>query len=391
MKKVALAINYNYPDYGGMLQAYATHYFLNSSKIENIVINLDGISNLIAKRKKKYFLSNIFHLSITMEKFGVIKKKIKIKLNKKIKNGNNKRVGALMEFSSANFNVSKQINSFSELTDFSKEFDAVVVGSDQLWLPSNVIADYYTLNFVSENTKRICYATSFGVSSIPKKYVEKYRHFLTKFDNLSARELSGKKIIKDLVNRDVDIVCDPTLLVTRNEWNIMSSEKKYIEQDYIFCYFMGNNPEHRKLVKELSKKTGYKIVALTHLDSYLKCDNNYADYEPYDVGPMEFVNLVKNAKMIFTDSFHGTVFSLIFNKEFYTFKRFNKKAKLSTNTRLESLLSIFDLKGRYFSSIADFQRNSEIDYTMVNDKIANLREKSIEYLLNSINGENENE
>ena len=96
---------------------------------------------------------------------------------------------------------------------------------------------------------------------------------------------------------------------------------------------MGDNPEQREFVKRLAKEKGLKIVALLHLDQFIETDEHYADYTPWDISPDDFVNLVKYAEYVCTDSFHGTVFSIIYSRNFFTFKRFNKKASLSTNTK----------------------------------------------------------
>ena len=245
------------------------------------------------------------------------------------------------------FNLSRTFSSYKELSDFAdNNYSDVIVGSDQLWLPVNVVSDYYTLNWVSNNVNKISYATSFGISKIPSKYTEMYNKFLNHINYLSVREDVGVNLIKEIANKDATLVCDPTILLTRNEWEEIISDERIINDDYIFCYFLGSNIEHRKFVENLKKITGYKIVSLNHCDEYVKYSDKFADYTPYDVGPSEFVNLIKNAKYVCTDSFHGTVFSILFNKEFYTFERFKSNAKMSTNSRIYSLLKKTKLEDR---------------------------------------------
>lgn len=98
----------------------------------------------------------------------------------------------------------------------------------------------------------------------------------------------------------------------KDDWSNMASDNRIVDDDYVFCYFMGDNPEHREFAKRLAKKENCKIVALLHLDQYISADEDYVDYAPYNISPADFVNLVKNAKYVCTDSFHGTVFSIIF-------------------------------------------------------------------------------
>ena len=169
--KVALAINYDYHDYGGMLQAFATQRFLTKNGIDSDAINFDNLKGDINKRKWRYFLSNIFDISIVKEKSKLIEKKLKQKSNEKLKSGMAERDAAFDEFCKSHFKVSRAFDSWENMAKASRnEYDAVVVGSDQLWLPSNIMADYYTLNWVPQDVKKIAYATSFGIGSIPAKY-----------------------------------------------------------------------------------------------------------------------------------------------------------------------------------------------------------------------------
>ena len=121
-------------------------------------------------------------------------------------------------------------------------------------------------------------------------------------------------------------------------------------EPYIFCYFLGNNPPHRKFVKRLSEKTGYKIVALIHLDEYVKSDENFADISPFDVDPSDFLNLIKNASFVCTDSFHCSVFSMLYKRIFFTFRRYSRQTKSSTNTRLDTLFSLAGITDGIFVS-----------------------------------------
>jgi hypothetical protein len=109
---------------------------------------------------------------------------------------------------------------------------------------------------------------------------------------------------------------------------------------------LGNNSWQRDCAKQLAERTGYKIVSLLHLDEYIASDKSCADFAPYDFTPVDFLAYIKNAEFICTDSFHCTVFSILFEKDFYTFRRYANNHAQSTNSRLDSLLSILDLKGR---------------------------------------------
>ena len=383
--KVALAINYDYHDYGGMLQAFATQRFLEKQGIDSDAINFDNVKRDISRRKWKYFLSNMMDISIVKEKSRLIEKKIRQKTNARLTAQMAERDNAFDKFCKSHFKVSRPFASWNDMAKASKkEYDAVIVGSDQLWLPSNVMADYYTLNWVPDKVKKIAYATSFGIGNIPQKYKEMYRQYLTRIDYLSARETSGQEIISELTDRSVPLVNDPALLLDANGWDEVIKEKPIINDKYIFCYFMGDNPEQRDFVKRLAKEKGLKIVALLHLDQFIETDEHYADYTPWDISPDDFVNLVKYAEYVCTDSFHGTVFSIIYSRNFFTFKRFNKKASLSTNTRITSLLTRVGLMDRLVENVEERPDNIN-DWRKIQECVSDFRNASGSWLIESIN------
>lgn len=383
MKKVAIVSCYFKHNYGSMLQAYATQKILDDMGIENETINVDKNVDF-SKGKKKYYLAQAMNFNFIKTKYGMVKLKIDKKLNKDLGNNIAVRDKKYEEFKEV-FRLTKPYKTYSELTQACKEnYRSVVVGSDQLWLPVNVVADYYTLNFVPEGVDRVSFSTSFGVSSVPEKYEEAYKSFLNKIDYLSVREEAGKKLIKNLTGRDATLVCDPTLLFNKEQWMTVQIEERIVKDKYIFCYFLGNNIEHRKFAERLKEKTGYKIVSLNHCDEYVKYSDVFADETPYNVGPAEFLNLIRNAECVCTDSFHGTVFSLINNVKFFTFRRYSNKSKISTNSRIDSLLNIVDLKERLIYGNEDINKELEktIDFRDVNIKLENFRNNSKEFLKN---------
>lgn len=385
-RRIGMAINYDYPDYGGMLQAYASFKKIKDLGYDPEAINITAISKDIRNRKIKYFAKNIFDSSIVKEKSQIIFKKIRIRFNKELSTNLNKRYVAFDIFQKEHFKISREYKSWDDLSKGCENYSSVLVGSDQLWLPSNIAGDYYTLSFVPDGVNKIAYATSFGVSKLPKEQEIIANKFLSRIDYLSAREESGQKIIKESTNREVQLVCDPALLLTAEEWDEVVASDKIVKDEYIFCYFMGDNPWQRNFVKEIKKKTGYKIVALLHLDQYIKADEEYVDYAPYDISPSDFINLVKYSKMVCTDSFHGTVFSLVYRKEFYTFMRFSDEATLSTNSRITTLLKLVGGEERLVSKEMDVDKalNMKMDVEDMQNRLSEFREASLKYLKNSL-------
>lgn len=393
MKRVGIVSCYFKNNYGSMLQAYATKMILDNNNIPNETIAIENNKDF-KKGKRKYYLGQLFNYSFIKSKFGMVKLKVDKKINKELGKNIAIRNKKYKEFRKE-FNLSINCTDYKGLREIASEkYSDVIVGSDQLWLPVNVVADYYTLNWVPDNINKISYATSFGVSKIPKKYNELYNLFLKRINHLSVREESGVKLIKELSELDAKLVCDPTLLLTRNEWEEVATKERIIEGKYILCYFLGNNIEHRKFAERLKEKTGYKIVSLNHADEYVKYSDIFADITPYDIGPKEWINLIKNAEYICTDSFHGTVFSLLFNKVFFNFRRHNSKSKNSTNSRLDSLLNIAGvnteriLKG---TENIDEVLKYNIDFETVNNNLNQFRNESKEWLLNSLTWKKEEE
>ena len=369
-----------------MLQAYATKKILDKNEIPNETINIKYNKDF-KNGKRKYYLSQITNFKFIKNKLGMVKLKIDKKLNKQLGKNIAIRTQKYKEFRKE-FNLSRSNNTFKDLTNQAKElYSDVIVGSDQLWLPVNVVADYYTLNWVPDEINKISYSTSFGFSSIPNKYVELYRNFLNRINYLSTREESGVQIIKDIVARDAKLVCDPTILLTKDEWHEESSKERKYDEKYILCYFLGNNIEHRKFAERLRKKTGYKIVSLNHADEYVKYSDEFCDYAPFDIGPREWISLIENAEYVCTDSFHGTVFSILFNKMFFDFRRHNNKSKVSTNSRIDSLLDVAGIsKERILVGNEDIDKvlTYKIDYNKVNENINKFREDSQKWLFDSI-------
>lgn len=388
MEKIGVVSCYFQHNYGSMLQALATQMALDKLGYENETINVSGINSEIKKEKLKYFIKASLTSDILLSKAGMAATVLRRKLLKSDYGRNtvirNKKFD---DFYRKNFRLSCAYNSKEELgKSVEKKYSAVLVGSDQLWLPGNIAGDYYTLNFVPDGVNTIAYATSFGQSELPEDSSKKAAVFLKRIRHIGVREESGQKLVRELAGRNVPVVCDPTLLFTGEEWMDIQKEEAIIREPYILCYFLGNNPPHREFAKSLKEKTGLKIVALVHLDEYVKSDEGYADYTPYDIDPAEFLNLIRNAQYVCTDSFHCSVFSMLYEKTFFTFKRYTRKTKSSTNSRLYTLFKLTGVTGRILDGNEDIREclNMKIDYEKVHKNLAEIRKESYQYLVNAL-------
>ncbi len=384
MKKTAIVSCYFIHNYGSMLQAYATQKLLDKLHIENETINVSGFLGEFRKAQYSYILKSGINSDIFRDRLGKAKNVIVKKFLKNDYTRNIKQRDIKFDyFAESRIRISQVYVSLEDLANkCSDNYGAVLIGSDQLWLPANIAADYYTLNFVPDKVNSVAYATSFGVSELPQDVAEMARKFLPRIKHISVREQAGQKLIKELTGRTVPVVCDPTLLFTGEEWMEIQQKDRFIEEPYIFCYFIGGTQIHRDFVKRLKEETGLKIVALTHVDHYMKSDEGYADYTPYDVGPSEFLNLIRNASYVCTDSFHSTVFSILYKKEFFEFKRYTEKTKQSTNSRLDTLFDLTGIHDRMLNGDEDIQKclDMKIDYEKVHRNLALVREESYRYL-----------
>lgn len=381
-KKVALVTCYFQHNFGSQLQAYATQLLFDKLGIKNETICIDGLKREINKAKYKYFLSKIFDGQVVADKLSTVKKLLAKIFKRDYALNMNERNDAFRLFEKEKFHLSRVFKSKRELKKYAYDYSAFVVGSDQLWLPSNIEADYYTLNFVPTDICKISVSTSFGVASLPNKQAKKAKTFLNRFDYISVREKTGQSLVKKITGKDATVVCDPTLMFSSDEWSCQLPVERYSDEPYIFCYFLGNNPEQREWVKKVKKETGFKIIQLQHCDEYIKSDESFPDEAPFHVGPIEFVQLIRDAEFVFTDSFHCSVFSILFEKKFFVFRRYSKDSIVSTNGRIYSLLSQVELEGRLLYATESVEKKivEDINYSIVKEKLSDLRAASYAWL-----------
>lgn len=275
----------------------------------------------------------------------------------------------------------KTYKGYQNLCDGSKYYDAVVVGSDQVWIPAGLTSKFYNLLFVADSVRKIAYASSFGVSEIPKFQRKKTAQYLKRFYRIGVREQRGKEIVETLSNKQAIVVADPTLLLSRDEWESeISDTNPFRLQEYIFCYLISENIEARSKAVELAQKKNLKIICIRHLEKYRPVDETYGDIAPYNVDPNDFVKYIKDATYVCTDSFHCTVFSHIFHKQFITFYR-TSSGKNSRNSRIDSLFEILGTNKKHLYSIGGLDGiDSPINWSMVDESLLKLRTESIHFL-----------
>jgi hypothetical protein len=381
---IALVTCYFQHNFGSALQAFATQKLMDSLGVENLTIRIDGLRSEIKRRKMRYFLSHIFDLQTVADKMAMVSKLLaKITQGARLRSALAQRAEAFNRFAEENFRLSGRYDSFDDLAKAADGYQAFVVGSDQLWLPSNIEADYYTLNFVNDDIKKISLSTSFGVATLPQRQARKAAQFLRRFSSISVREQSGLKLVEQLTGRtDAAVICDPTLFFTAEQWSEHLSSQRRCAEPYIFCYFLGNNPLPRQYAGQLKRQTGFKIVQIQHCDCFVAGDERLADEAPFDVSPFDFIRLIRDARYVLTDSFHATCFSLLFHKEFLTFRRYTKNNRVSTNGRLDSLLTMIGAENRLINnqkSLLTFPF-PPCNYDLIDARLTALRNQSQEWV-----------
>lgn len=253
-----------------------------------------------------------------------------------------------------------------------KKFDKFIIGSDQVWNPYFKRTSEVDFACFSAPEKVISYAASFGVKDIPIGKREFYIKGLKNVSKISVREDRGAKIVKELTGRKVQVVLDPTLLLDRQDWKNVIKKPRYIpNKKFILTYFLGNvSEERKKKIEELSNNNNLEIVNLGKVE--------YPKY--YIAGPSEFLWYFNNADIIFSDSFHGCIFSIIFDKTFYYMNR--EDDNVSMNSRIDTLLEKFKLQDRKFINWESI--SLEHDYSHVASILEKEKRKSLEFLENAL-------
>lgn len=371
MKKIATITFHSSYNYGSNLQAYALQEFIK--KISNEEIQYDILNLRIDKQKEMY--KNDFEKK-TLK--SIIKRILFIRYKKVFK----QKTLNFEKFINSKLNITKEYSSAKELSNANLEYDYFISGSDQLWNINAIDFDWsYYLEFVDKGTK-ISYSASFGPKKIQWNHEikERVKKNLLSYDMLSVREQGSYLNVKELTNKEPLIHVDPTLLLTNDEWNKIIDETPVYKGDYIFLYDLNGNKNIMDLAKKLSKELDLPIV----ISKYMGFSNHYLyNFKKiYKCGPLEFLNLIKNAKLVLSSSFHGNVFAVLFHKHFFAING-------DKDLRINNLLTKFNLENRTINS-ENIHEKSKIAFEKIDFKNAEKildgeRKKSKEYLMKALN------
>lgn len=377
--KIGILTIHNVNNYGAELQCCALYRKLQSMGYEAEVIN---------------FLFGIHHdHDFTGEKLTVpisLKTKIKVKFlpvvqdmfclfYQKNKALRNKRFD---EFHAKYNNLTKTVYpSVRSLNEANFDYDVLCIGSDQVWnYEKGYSLEPFFACFDKKGTKKISYGSSIGLSKLSPEAEQVFKKELSGFSNLSVREQQASDLLTKLLNKDVDVVLDPTLILNSKEWLEVAKTDMCPKEKYVLVYIVTIKPCNYVLdvARKVAKERGLKIVRI--------CRDAYPEHSGKDVeeimtaGPSDFIGLFANAEFVVTNSFHGTVFSINFSKPFYSVI----KSQHSTNSRLTSILSKLNLQNRILSVGSPLPDIEDIDFSVPHMKLELERQQSLSYIRKSL-------
>lgn len=365
MKKIFTVTFHRADNYGAVIQAYALQKVLEKN-YETQILDYDNkrISDdyRIFKKTNKNSIKTViqFAKDLINCKKEIVRKRNYGNFREKLK-------------------LTRKFDTIDEVKKDYPKADVYITGSDQVWNPelTDGLNDVYTLNFGDNNFKKISYAASCGSIDSLKNDKVKLEETLKNFDNISVRENSLQLELSKTMNKNIELVLDPSLLLTKEDWIAFAGNNRIIKEKYIFVY-CGDEPQlFYDIINEIAERTGYLIVYFGRRDR----KNNFKHRKKscYESGPIEFVNLINNAEYVITASFHGTALATILNKEMFIVLN-------RASDRLATLLNGVNLRDRIISNMEEFEKayNTKTNWDITNQMLKEKKKASINWLYNAI-------
>ena len=377
-KKVGIITIVKVNNYGAELQAFALQRKLNLMGYDAEIIDYLFYKNKQYKRENisKPFYPYPFKMRIKETLLPICEWLRSIPHNKALTYRNK----GFAEFHKRNTRFSSTVfKSYSQLYGNPPHYDIYCVGSDQVWNPNCYTSLFpYFLTFVSEGNRKVAYASSFGVSSIPQQAIENYKIGLNNLDYISVREKTGMSIVKQITGKDATVVVDPTLLLLRDEWIKIAKFDKVPSGNYLLLYVLKDSDYITRIAIETARRKSLEIVRLCK-GAYTQDNKNSGITDIIDAAPDDFVGLFAKASMVMTNSFHGTVFSNIFHKDFYSIIPRGK----DNNSRIVDLLERIGNQTRIINEGDDFKEAAAIEWNSVDNEITTFVQQSEKYIHDS--------
>lgn len=379
MKKLA-GLTWWKNNYGSILQAYALQEKISEYSeveyeiIQQFTVESRTIHNLIEYISEHGIIST---MKYSFAKFGLKRIREREKVNQK--------------FISDNLKISDRYYNQDNIYMANEIYDGFICGSDQVWNPKlTPLNSIYWLGFADDKKMKIAYAPSIGVQNIDnQRDKELIKKNLTSFNAISCREVEGTALINMILGANscgCKHVLDPTMLVDREVWDNLIEKIPNDIEPYIFVYLLRGTKQNRKLIETIARKKGMKIITMPFLDAKFNITYDYffGDQKVWSASPAEFINYIANASYVFTDSFHCTVFSCLYHREYYLFEKIGQ----AQQSRLNDLQQLLQIPNRLLSvcNIKNGLQEKNINWKQVDEIIIRERRLSEEYLELAIKG-----
>lgn len=361
MKSVGIITMHLPLSFGSALQAYALQQKIDEAGYNAEIIHYQYPNELHQQRKKglKHF----------------VKTSISFVLNALFGFPNLRKKNNFGRFYSKFYKLSAYYPTFDSLHKNPPKYDIYCTGSDQVWNPLYTKTDTsFLLSFVDDKATKFSYAASFAIGDIPGEYKDFYVKYLSQYQKISVRESSGINLVKELTEKDATLVCDPTILLTRNEWDIIADQTRIrITKPYILVFMLSDSfnpfPEVQHIIDTIQERLRIQVVYLNGGKRYyFRKDSKVIK----TAGPSEFVDLIRHAEYVITSSFHATVFSSIYSRPFTSIVKRSHR-----DSRILSYLERVGMRNcaLYYDSV-----EVPMSKTMATDKIDSFRDESNDFL-----------
>lgn len=366
MKTATLTWNSFY-NYGTCLQAYALQRYILSLGYENHIIDDSSIVGGAGERG-------------TAKKQGKWKQRL-IKLWQSLHSSYRAfyKYQRVLCSSVSQFKVEHlfiDYNIESVLND-NNCYETFICGSDQIWIPTSLAESRRSFYYATFTQKyKISYAPSIGRANIPDKWKQKMAELIAPFFAVSVREETGRKALQELCQQRIELVVDPTLLLSKDDWSMVLPATNKRKEKYVLGYILTPNQQFYKIARDYAHQHGMKFyLFMLNLQDYGHADRLVSG------GPFDFLRYIHDAEMVFTDSYHGTIFATIFETPFYTFKRFSDDSPDNQNSRIETLLTNMGATGRLIDKCqTDMPCDNDPDFIDIKNRLTPLIEHSKSYL-----------
>ena len=377
MKKVAVVNRTNLKNFGSVLQCYALCEVISQMGYESEILWEQG-------NVSKNFDFRPVKITKTLLKLLTHPRLLKSTL-KNVKEIKGKPISedTIQLFEKfVQTHIRQKLMSHKELVNVARSdiYSKFVCGSDQIWCSTTTYVDPLMYLRFAPESKRIAYAPSIGRDYVPDYNRRQMKKYIKEIPYVSIREVEGQRLVKELTGRDVPVVLDPTLLIEKEKWDLIKINT--VEpKPYLLCYFL--DVPHEKMQRNIEKCAIENNLTIISLGRELEYINNEVKMLAPDCGPAEFLGYVSEAEMVVTDSYHGMLFSTIYEKEFWSVERAYNQ--FDQSSRQKTVLKMLDLESRYISSTEEFEfKETDIDYSHVRAVLEKKKMDSIEYLATAI-------